>query len=141
MNDTDLHETHDTLEKGGRWHIHWTVGRKVEVLLAAKGGYTISHVLVVTPMDEWLYPLVLLGAGLSLFVRPRRAWHGRLLLWIVIVSQVLVCLLANAEARYRLPLMPFLALLAAWALWGTAQWAAERWWPMAPARPLPVTDG
>lgn len=93
-------------------------GRKVQTLLAAKGGHKISHVLMVTPVDAWLYPLVLLGALLSLAVRPRTAWHGRLLVWALLLSQVLVCLLANAEARYRVPLVPLLALLTAWAAWG-----------------------
>ena len=33
---------------------------------------------MVTPVDEWLYTLVLVGALASLFVRPRVQWHGRL---------------------------------------------------------------
>ena len=101
-------------------------GRKVQTLLAAKGGFTISHVLMVTPMDEWLYPLVLLGALASLVVRPRVAWHGRLLVWSLLLSQVLVSLLANAEARYRVPLVPLLALLTAWAVWGLGAIIADR---------------
>jgi methyl-accepting chemotaxis protein len=34
MDDTELHETHDA-EAGSRFHIHWTVGRKVAALGAA----------------------------------------------------------------------------------------------------------
>ncbi len=108
-------------------------GRKLEMLLADAGGHKISHVLMVTPTDEWLYHLVLVGALASLVVRPRVAWHGRLLLWLFIASQVLVCLLANAEVRYRLPLVPLLALLAAWSLWGLAETALGRWRPAAAA--------
>jgi hypothetical protein len=104
-------------------------GRKVEILLAAKGGHVVSHLLMVTPVDAWLYPLALLGALVSLVVRPRFAWHGRLLLWLMLASQVAVCLLANAEARYRVPLVPLLAVLAAWALWGGLQWLAARGQP------------
>jgi hypothetical protein len=110
-------------------------GRKVEILLAAKGGHRVSHELMVTPVDEWLYPLLIWGALLSIVVRPRRSWHGRLLVWAMIASQVLVCLLANAEARYRVPLLPLLALLAAWALWGLGELAWERLRPSA--RPAP----
>ena len=92
--------------------------RKAEVLLAAKGGFKISHVLMVTPDDEWLYPLALLGACLSLLIRPGKAWHPRLLVVGVIASQYLVSLLANAEVRYRVPIVPLLLVLAAWAAWG-----------------------
>jgi uncharacterized membrane protein YhaH (DUF805 family) len=117
------------------------LARKVEVLLAAKGGYKVSHELMVTPVDEWLYPLVLLGALLSLAVRPRVAWHGRLLIWLLIASQVAVCLLANAEARYRMPLVPLLALLAMWAVWGSVAWAAGRLKPGPERASLPLAQG
>ena len=49
MNDTDLHETHDTHEKGGRWHIHWTVGRKV----AALGGAGLLATLLVMATGQY----------------------------------------------------------------------------------------
>lgn len=92
--------------------------RKVRILVAAKGGHKISHVLMVTPDDEWFYPLVLAGAALALVVVPRRHWHARLLIYGVIASQILVSLLANAEVRYRVPIVPLFALLSAWAVWG-----------------------
>jgi 4-amino-4-deoxy-L-arabinose transferase-like glycosyltransferase len=94
---------------------------RLQVLLAAKGGFVVSHVLMVTPDDPWLYPLVLIGALLSPLVRPRFAWHPRLLVWLLIGSQVVTILAAQAEVRYRLPLVPLLALLAAWTVVGTAQ--------------------
>lgn len=103
------------------------IGRKVTVLLAAKGGHRISHELMVTPDDPWLYPLVLAGALVSLFVRPRFAWHPRLLVLGTIASQYLVSLLANAEVRYRVPVVPLLALLAAWVIWGPLDaWLGRR---------------
>lgn len=117
------------------------LARKVEVLLAAKGGHKVSHELMVTPVDEWLYPLVLLGALLSLVVRPRVAWHGRLLIWVLIASQVAVCLLANAEARYRVPLVPLLALLAMWVAWVIAVWVRGQLKPGADSQALPLAHG
>ncbi len=71
-----------------------------------------------TPDDEWFYPLVLVGTALGLVVRPRWMWHPRLLIYGAIANQVLVCLLANAETRYRVPIVPLLALLAAWGCGG-----------------------
>ena len=100
--------------------------RKLGVLWAAKGGHKISHELMVTPDDPWLYPLVLLGALASLAVRPRFAWHARLLVAGTIASQYLVSLLANAEVRYRVPAVPLLAVLAAWTVWGLVDRAARR---------------
>jgi hypothetical protein len=93
----------------------------VRILTAAKGGHKISHVLMVTPDDEWFYPLVLFGAALSVLVRPRFAWHPRLLVYLLIGSQVFVSIAANAEVRYRVPVVPLLALLAAWAAWATLE--------------------
>ena len=49
MDDTDLHETHDSHEKGGRWHIHWTVGRKV----AALGGAGLLATLLVMATGQY----------------------------------------------------------------------------------------
>jgi 4-amino-4-deoxy-L-arabinose transferase-like glycosyltransferase len=109
-------------------------GRKVRILLAAKGGHTISHVLMVTPDDEWFYPLVLVGAALAFVVRPRRHWHTRLLIYGVIVSQLLVSLLANAEVRYRVPVVPLLALLSAWLVWGLIAPLPEAWERLLSAR-------
>ncbi len=109
-------------------------GRKLHVLWAAKGGHKISHELMVTPDDPWLYPLVLLGAVASLFVRPRVAWHPRLLVAGTILSQYLVSLIANAEVRYRVPVVPLLAVLAAWAAWGAVDaWRRRRGSAAAPA--------
>jgi hypothetical protein len=102
------------------------LARKVTVLLAAKGGHRISHVLMVTPDDEWLYPLVLWGSLLSLLVLPATAWHARLLVVGTILSQYLVSLLANAEVRYRVPAVPLMALLCAWAVLGTLLWLTRR---------------
>lgn len=87
-------------------------GRKLRVFLAAKEGHKVSHVLVHTPWDAWLYPVALLGGLASLLVRPRQRWHERLLLLLAIASQVAVCLLTNTEARYRVPIVPLLTLLA-----------------------------
>ncbi len=86
-------------------------GRKLRVFLAAKEGHKVSHALMHTPWDAWLYPTVLFGALLSLLIRPRRDWHARLLLQLAVASQVLVCLVTNTEARYRVPLVPLLTLL------------------------------
>lgn len=114
-------------------------GRKLHVLWAAKGGHKISHVLMTTPDDPWLYPMVLLGAVASLFVRPRVAWHPRLLVAGTILSQYLVSLIANAEVRYRVPVVPLLAVLAAWTAWGVAGalWRRRAARPVAPA-PAPA---
>ena len=49
MDDTDLHETHDAHETGGRWHIHWTVGRKV----AALGGAGLLATLLVMATGQY----------------------------------------------------------------------------------------
>ena len=49
MDDTDLHETHDTHGKGSRWHIHWTVGRKV----AALGGAGLLATLLVMATGQY----------------------------------------------------------------------------------------
>ena len=49
MDDTDLHDTHDSHEKGGRWHIHWTVGRKV----AALGGAGLLATLLVMATGQY----------------------------------------------------------------------------------------
>jgi methyl-accepting chemotaxis protein len=49
MDDTDLHETHDSHEKGSRWHIHWTVGRKV----AALGGAGLLATLLVMATGQY----------------------------------------------------------------------------------------
>lgn len=103
--------------------------RKVRVLLAAKGGHKISHVLMVTPDDEWFYPLVLAGALLGVLVRPFLHGHARLLVYGYILSQVLVSLAANAEVRYRVPVIPLLALLSAWVIWGSADWLVRRFRP------------
>lgn len=92
--------------------------RKFQVLLAAKAGHKVSHELMVTPYDPWLYPLVLAGALLSLAVRPRWRWHARLLVLLAIGSQLVVCLITNTEARYRVPIVPLFALLAVWVLIG-----------------------
>jgi len=100
--------------------------RKLTVLWAAKGGHKISHELMVTPDDPWLYPLVAIGALASLAVRPRHAWHARLLVLGAILSQYLVSLLANAEVRYRVPIVPLLAVLAAWSLWGLVDLTLRR---------------
>jgi hypothetical protein len=100
--------------------------RKLRMLWDAKGGHRISHELMVTPDDEWLYHLVLIGALLSWLIRPRFAWHPRLLLTGSIASQYLVSLIANAEVRYRLPIAPLLAILAAWLLWGLVGALVER---------------
>ncbi|MCB0216645.1 MAG: glycosyltransferase family 39 protein [Caldilineae bacterium] len=100
--------------------------RKLGILWDAKGGHRISHELMLTPDDEWLYPLVLVGALLGLALRPRLAWHPRLLLSGSIASQYLVSLIANAEVRYRVPIVPLLALLAAWLVWGLVDWVWRR---------------
>ncbi len=92
--------------------------RKIQVLLAAKEGFKISHVLMNTPDDARFYPLVLILGLLSVLVRPFLHWHARLLVYAAIASQVLVSLLANAEVRYRVPVVWLLALLAAWTVWG-----------------------
>jgi len=86
--------------------------RKVRVLLAAKAGHKVSHELMSTPDDPWLYPLVLGGALLSLLLRPRWRWHPRLLLLLAIGSQLAICLITNTEARYRVPIVPLFTLLA-----------------------------
>jgi hypothetical protein len=101
------------------------LGRKLRMLWDGKGGHKISHVLMVTPHDEWLYHLVLLGALASIVVRPRVAWHPRLLLAALITSQYLVSLMTNAEVRYRVPIVPLLAILAAWTVWGAASWLRQ----------------
>lgn len=88
--------------------------RKFRILLAAKDGHKVSHELMATPDDTWLYPLVWIGALSSLAVRPRQRWHPRLLLLLAIGSQLIVCLVTNTEARYRVPIVPLYALLAAW---------------------------
>jgi methyl-accepting chemotaxis protein len=49
MDDTDLHETQDAHETGGRWHIHWTVGRKV----AALGGAGLLATLLVMGTGQY----------------------------------------------------------------------------------------
>jgi hypothetical protein len=100
--------------------------RRIRILLAAKGGYKISHVLMVTPDDERIYPWALVLAALGLFVRPRRGWHPRLLILAAIGSQVAISLAANAEVRYRVPIVPLLLILAAWAVWGSAESLARR---------------
>jgi hypothetical protein len=92
--------------------------RKLVVLLAAKEGHKISHVLMNTPDDAWFYPLVLALAAASLVIRPFAHWHAKSLIWAAIASQVAVSLIANAEVRYRIPIVWLLALLAAWAVWG-----------------------
>lgn len=86
--------------------------RKVRVLLAAKAGHKVSHELMLTPDDPWLYPLALGGALLSLLLRPRWRWHPRLLLLLTIGSQLVICLITNTEARYRVPIVPLFTLLA-----------------------------
>lgn len=85
--------------------------RKLAVLLVTKTEHTISHHPIRTPMDPWLYPLSLAGAGLSLLWRPRWRWRGRLLLLGAVGAQVAAFLIANAEVRYRVPLVPLLVLL------------------------------
>lgn len=100
--------------------------RKFRVLLAAKAGHKVSHELMATPDDPWLYPLALGGALLSLVVRPRWRWHPRLLLLLTIGSQLIVCLVTNTEARYRVPIVPLYALLAAWVLVGPVAGALSR---------------
>ena len=103
--------------------------RKVVVLLAAKDGHKISHVLMNTPDDSWFYPLVLIGGLLGIFVRPLLHLHARLLIYGYILSQVLVSLMANAEVRYRVPVIPLLALMGAWVIWGSADWVVRRYRP------------
>lgn len=100
--------------------------RKVRILLAAKEGHKISHVLMPTPQDAWFYPLVLALGALGVLVRPTLHWHGRLLLYGAVASQVLVSLLANAEVRYRVPVVPLLALMAAWSVWGSVDYVVTR---------------
>lgn len=112
--------------------------RKLVQLWAAKGGHKISHLLMVTPDDPWLYPLVFLGALASLFVRPRHAWHARLLVVGTILSQYLVSLLANAEVRYRVPIIPLLAVLAAWTLWGLIDLGVRRLRARRGSAPAPM---
>ncbi len=102
-------------------------GRKLRLMWDAKGGHRISHELMVTPDDEWLYHLVLIGALLGLLLRPSVAWHPRLLILGCIASQYLVSLVANAEVRYRVPIVPLLALLAAWFVWGSLEGLWQRW--------------
>lgn len=102
------------------------LARKVRVLLAAKEGHKISHVLMNTPDDAWFYPLVLALGSLGVLIRPFLNVHARLLIYAAIASQVLVSLLANAEVRYRVPVVWLLALLAAWAVWGTVDLVVGR---------------
>ena len=101
-------------------------GEKLRTLTASAEGHKISHVLLPTPNDAWLYPLVLAGALASLVVLPRLAWHPRLLLAIVAASQLGTSLLTKAELRYRVPIVPVLALATAWAVW-TVLWTAAGW--------------
>ena len=101
--------------------------RKLKVLWAAKGGHKISHVLMNTPDDPWLYPLTFFAAILSFLYRPTNAWHPRLLLLGSIASQYLVCLVANAETRYRVPIVPLMTLLGFWLLWGPATDLFAKW--------------
>lgn len=88
------------------------LGRKLAILTVTKPEHTISHHPMATPMDPWLYPLALTGAGLSLFWRPRWRRRERALLCAALGAQVLAFLVANAEVRYRVPLVPLLTLLA-----------------------------
>lgn len=104
------------------------LGRKLAILLVSKDEHTISHHPMPTPMDPWLYPLSLAGAGLSLLWRPRWRWHGRLLLLGGVGAQVAAFVIANAEVRYRVPLVPMLVLLGMGAGVGVGvmMWKAVR---------------
>ena len=77
----------------------------------------------------------------SLFVRPRHAWHARLLVVGTILSQYLVSLLANAAVRYRVPIIPLLAVLAAWTLWGLIDLGLRRLRARREAVAAPIVAG
>lgn len=90
-----------------------------EEFLSAAQGHKVSAVVISTPEDPLLWPLLLLGGLLSIVLIPN-AYQKRALLYIVIVSLITMDFAFHMETRFRLPLAPLLAVLSCWAVWSAA---------------------
>ncbi len=108
---------------------------QAEEFLVASQGYKVSDVVIPAPEDPVYWPLIGLGALLSLFLFPRRETHTRALLYSAIVAQILMGLVFHMEVRYRLPLVPLLAVLTFWAVWRALAWL----WSLARPTHAPST--
>lgn len=111
---------------------------QVEEFTAALQGYKVSDVVMPTPEDPILWPLLGWGTLLSLLLFPRRVFHARSLLYLTILAQVLMGLVFHMEVRYRLPLVPLMALLTCWVAWESLAWLIARLTATAPSQPNPA---
>jgi len=85
-------------------------------LLLVYTTYQVAHKRIVVPQDPYFW-YSLLGFGLlGLVVQPRRLLLEKAFLGAFVIVQIAVTLVYDSGVRYRIPLIPFLALLAAHGL-------------------------
>lgn len=95
--------------------------------LAPEGRFVRLHLLTDAMNLVYLWTVGCGALGAALALRDRRGWF--LLLWIALVTGA-VCVLLQPDfipGRYRLPIMPALAILAGW------------WWGRRPLAPTAAT--
>ncbi len=71
-----------------------------------------------------LFPLAIVGAVLALRTKQRRAYP----MLLFIVSHILVLILFFVAARYRMNIVPFLIMLAVYAVWQVAAFVRDKAW-------------
>lgn len=75
------------------------------------------------PVFGWIAPLALLGLILA-----GRRWRRLILLYLFIAGYVLSTVFYFVNSRYRLPLVPFLLIFAAYAVcWGVERVRKRKW--------------
>ncbi|MFQ6059243.1 MAG: ArnT family glycosyltransferase [Anaerolineae bacterium] len=88
--------------------------------------YTIAHKPMRVPGDPIMWRLIMGLSVLGLFLYPRWHLHQRLLLYGVILTQIAVTLVYDSTVRYRVPLVPPMALLACYAVVCLVGWVLTR---------------
>jgi Flp pilus assembly protein TadD/4-amino-4-deoxy-L-arabinose transferase-like glycosyltransferase len=71
-----------------------------------------------------LFPLAIVGAILALRTKQRRTYP----MLLFIISYILVIILFFVAARYRMNIVPFLIVLAVYAVWQVAAYVREKKW-------------
>lgn len=96
---------------------------KVKLLLVYTT-YTVAHKRLTVAMDPYFWYCVSGFGVLGMLIQPRRLRLEKAFLAMMIFVQIAATLVYDSSVRYRIPLIPFLALLAAHALVTTVQWIA-----------------